>query len=67
MVTKDVPPYAIVAGNPAKVIKYRFSEDIIRDLLRIEWWNWRVEKLTDNIELFCDIEEFIEKHRVENE
>ena len=39
-VTKDIPPYAIVAGNPAKVIKYRFSQDIIDGLQRIQWWYW---------------------------
>lgn len=39
VVTKDVPPYAVVAGNPARVLKYRFDEDIIKSLLRIKWWN----------------------------
>lgn len=38
VVTKDVPPYAIVAGVPAKVVKYRFSEEIIKDLMRLKWW-----------------------------
>jgi len=38
VVVKDVPPYAIVGGNPAKIIKYRFSEDIIKALLDSEWW-----------------------------
>ncbi|MBR6576442.1 MAG: CatB-related O-acetyltransferase [Akkermansia sp.] len=38
VVTKDVPPYAIVAGNPAKLIRYRFSEDIIEKLLELKWW-----------------------------
>jgi len=45
IVTKDVPPYAIVGGNPAKIIKYRFSEEIIKDLLEIQWWNWSFDKL----------------------
>jgi acetyltransferase-like isoleucine patch superfamily enzyme len=39
VVTKDVPPYAIVVGNPAKIVKYRFSPEIIERFLRIEWWN----------------------------
>jgi acetyltransferase-like isoleucine patch superfamily enzyme len=43
VVTKDVPPYAIVAGNPAKVLKYRFSDSIIDELLTLEWWS-----LSDN-------------------
>jgi acetyltransferase-like isoleucine patch superfamily enzyme len=45
VVTKDVPPYAIVAGVPAKIIKKRFSDDIIKQLLEIQWWDWPVEKL----------------------
>ncbi|MGD6934326.1 MAG: CatB-related O-acetyltransferase [Candidatus Bathyarchaeia archaeon] len=40
LVTKDVPAYALVGGNPAKVIKYRFTPDQIAALLEIEWWNW---------------------------
>lgn len=40
VVTKDVPPYAIAAGNPARVVKYRFDEATIQKLLRIAWWNW---------------------------
>ena len=39
-VTKDVPPYAIVAGNPARVVKYRFDQATIQKLLTIAWWNW---------------------------
>ena len=44
-VTKDVPPYAVVAGVPAQVVKYRFSEDVIESLLEIQWWNWEPEKI----------------------
>jgi acetyltransferase-like isoleucine patch superfamily enzyme len=40
VVTKDVPPYAIVGGNPARVVKYRFSEQDIASLLRMRWWDW---------------------------
>lgn len=50
--TKDVPPYAVVGGVPAKVIKYRFSQDIINKLQEILWWDWTEEKLRANIELF---------------
>jgi virginiamycin A acetyltransferase len=49
VVTKDVPPYAIVAGNPAKVIRKRFDDQIIASLLEIKWWNWPVDKITKNI------------------
>lgn len=45
VVTKDVPPYAIVGGVPAKVIRYRFSEDIIRELLDLKWWELEIEDL----------------------
>jgi virginiamycin A acetyltransferase len=45
IVTKDVPPYAIVGGNPAKVIKYRFDADTIEKLERIQWWNWTSEEI----------------------
>jgi virginiamycin A acetyltransferase len=52
VVTTDVPPYAIVAGTPAKVLKYRFSPEIIEKLLEIQWWNWPVARITQNKELF---------------
>ena len=48
VVAKDVPPYAIAVGNPAKVIKYRFSEKIIKKLQTIKWWNWPAEKIQEN-------------------
>ena len=62
VVVKNVPPYAIVGGNPAKVIKYRFSEKIIESLLKIQWWNWDIDKIYDNFKYFNDIEKFIELH-----
>lgn len=62
IVTRDVPPYAIVAGNPAKVIKYRFQKDIIEKLLEISWWNWPESKILANVEYFYgDVREFITK------
>jgi acetyltransferase-like isoleucine patch superfamily enzyme len=61
VVTKDVPPYEIWAGNPAKMIKKRFDDDIINALLKIKWW----DKDDKNIELmagsFNNIDEFIRK------
>ncbi|HEX3027054.1 MAG TPA: CatB-related O-acetyltransferase [Clostridia bacterium] len=59
-VVKDVPPYAIVGGNPAKIIKYRFNEDQIEKLLKISWWNWDIKKISDNKMFFLkNIDEFI--------
>jgi len=52
-VVKDVPPYAVVGGNPAKLIKYRFSVDKIEKLLEIQWWNWDNQKIKNNIEILC--------------
>lgn len=50
VVTKDVPPYAIVAGVPAKVIKYRFEEKFVEELLKIKWWNWPREVIVKNMD-----------------
>jgi virginiamycin A acetyltransferase len=54
VVTKDVEPYAIVGGNPAKLIKKRFSEEEIKDLLEIKWWDWEIEKITRNVQNLTD-------------
>jgi len=52
VVTKDVPPYAISVGSPARVYRMRFSDKIIDSLLQIRWWDWPEELLKRNIELF---------------
>jgi len=49
VVTKDVPPYTIVGGNPAKVIRQRFPDDVIVKLLEIRWWDWDYDTITKNI------------------
>jgi acetyltransferase-like isoleucine patch superfamily enzyme len=63
VVTRGVPPYAIVAGNPAQVIRYRFDEETIQKLLQIRWWTWPDEKVAENIHLICSdsIDAFINK------
>lgn len=52
VVTKDIPPYAVVGGVPAKIIRYRFPEDIIKKLEEIQWWNLPEDILKSNIHLF---------------
>lgn len=47
-VTKDVEDYSIVAGNPAKIIKKRFSEEKIQEILEMKWWDWDIEKITEH-------------------
>ena len=49
-VIKDVDPYAMVGGNPAKEIKKKFSDDIVERLLNLKWWNWDIEKITENVQ-----------------
>lgn len=66
VVTKDVPSYAIVAGNPAKIIGYRFPEEQRAALNEIAWWNWDLAKLLERKEeLFQPVELFIEKYQKE--
>jgi acetyltransferase-like isoleucine patch superfamily enzyme len=63
VVTEDVPPYAIVGGVPAKVIRYRFSPDIISKLLAIQWWQWDDKKIKRETDILTGpIETFIESH-----
>jgi virginiamycin A acetyltransferase len=52
VVTKDVPDFAVVAGNPAKIIKYRFDENTIRKLKQERWWDKNIEELRGNLEQF---------------
>ena len=63
-VTKNVEPYSIVGGNPAKLIKYRFDKNIIESLLKIKWWHWTDEKINENAHLLCSdkLEEFVKTH-----
>lgn len=56
VVSKDVPPFAVVGGVPARIIKYRFDEQTIDFLLRTRWWDKPLDWLKDNSKLLCDIE-----------
>lgn len=61
VVTRDVPPYAVVAGNPARVVRQRFDEHAIARLQEIRWWQWPIEKIRAFESLLCadDIGAFI--------
>lgn len=65
LVTKDVPPYAIVGGNPARLIRLRFSPSIVDSLLKIAWWEWDDSRIAKSIQLLCsnDIKSFIKSVR----
>lgn len=68
VVTKDVPPYAIVGGNPARILRYRFDEDTIAGLQKIAWWDWPKEVLTARKkDLSLPAPAFVEKYLLEAE
>jgi len=63
VVTKDVPPYAIVGGNPARVLRWRFEEDIIAALQKIAWWDWPLEiQMARRYDFNLPVEKFVEKY-----
>ena len=65
VVTKDISDYSIVAGVPAKIIKKKFTDEIIQDLNKISWWNWETEIIKDRIDDFYkDMKKFINKYNV---
>lgn len=62
IVVKNVEAYSIVAGNPARHIKYRFTPDQIEKLELVGWWDWELSKILDNVHLFSEIDSFLLKH-----
>ena len=60
VVTHDVEPFSIVAGNPAKFIKWRFDEDTIKYLKKIQWWNWTEESIKENYSKLCMFDRSLE-------
>lgn len=60
-VVKNVEPYSIVGGNPATLIRYRFTTEQIEQLLRIKWWDWADDKINTHVHLLCNknIDDFI--------
>ena len=64
VVTKDIPPYAIAVGVPAKVVKYRFEPETIAALEEIKWWDWPHEIIKERLEDFrAPIEDFVAKYQ----
>ncbi len=61
VVTHDISPYEIWAGNPAKFLRKRFSDEITAELLKIKWWTWDEEKIAKYADLFNDPEKFVEQ------
>lgn len=62
VIAKDVPPYAVVVGNPQVIKRYRFTEEQIEKLLKIKWWLWPDEKVDENKQDFLNIAIFISKN-----
>ena len=62
VVTKDVPPYSIVGGVPAKIIRYRFTKDQCDFLIQDQWWNKPISWITENVDLFSDIVVYCKKN-----
>jgi acetyltransferase-like isoleucine patch superfamily enzyme len=62
VVVEDVPPFAVVAGNPASVLRYRFSPAVVERLLRVAWWRWPDEMIEANVDwLYAPIGEFLDR------
>jgi acetyltransferase-like isoleucine patch superfamily enzyme len=62
VVSHDVPPYAVVAGVPGRILRYRYTQQQIKQLLKIAWWNWPEQKIYDNMDYFFgDVETFIQR------
>ena len=63
VVTKDIPPYAIVAGVPANIIGYRFEENVIETLMQIKWWSWDPETIRARLDdIYGEPEVFVKKY-----
>ena len=62
IVTKDVAPYTIAVGVPAKPLRLRFPEDVVEKLQAIAWWDWTREELEERFADFNDLDSFIEKY-----
>ncbi len=60
VVTRDIPPYAVAVGVPAKIVKYRFTPEQIKALLELNWWDWSHERIKERFDSFCgSIDDFL--------
>ncbi len=68
VVTKNVAPYSVVAGIPAREIKKRYEPETIEKLLKLKWWNWSIKRIKENLDLLLSdkIDEFIAKNMVDD-
>jgi Asp-tRNA(Asn)/Glu-tRNA(Gln) amidotransferase C subunit len=57
-----VPPFAVIAGNPGKIVRYRFPQEVIEKLLKIAWWDRSAEEVEKMKEDFEDVEQFVKKY-----
>ncbi|SDB28924.1 transferase hexapeptide (six repeat-containing protein) [Pseudobutyrivibrio sp. YE44] len=67
IITKDIPDYAVVVGNPARIIRYRFNEKQIAALNKLAWWDWPIEKIKMCYKDFYDIDKFIKRYGADYE
>jgi len=67
IVTKNIQPYEIWVGNPAKLVRKRFTDIQIQELLQIKWWNWSPEKVNESVKYLCssDIDDFIKIYNID--
>ncbi len=65
MVTKDIPPYAVVVGNPGRIIKYRFEPHIIGKLQQIKWWYWKEEDIINSLNVMQYPDMFVERYKAQ--
>lgn len=62
VVTEDIPPYAVVGGVPARILKYRFNSQTISSLLSIAWWDFPLSWFEENSSQLCNIDVFLQEY-----